>query len=268
MKITFIGTAGGAMMTESRSAPSILINNDLLLDCGEGCTQKLLQLKTLDTINTICITHFHMDHYWGLFPLLIHYLFNKRTVDLIIIGPPQTKATLGKILALLGVRSDFEGFNFNINVKELTDRDGVQEIIGDYTLKCAKMDHTIISFAYRVEQNNQSVCYSGDTRPTQQLVQLAENCNVFICESTFPDKHVKLAEKHGHSTISDAVKMARDANCQKLVLTHLLPLFVKNIIESKDKLKEIFDKEIVFAEDLLTIEIDDKRARGGGLNFS
>lgn len=29
------------------------------------------------------------------------------------------------------------------------------------------------------------------------------------------------------------------------------------MIESKDKLKEIFDKEIVFADDLLTLEIDD-----------
>lgn len=257
MKITFVGTAGGAMLTESRSAPSILINNDLLLDCGEGCTQKLLQLKSLDTINTICITHLHMDHYWGLFPLLIHYLFSNRTADLTIIGPPQHKATFGKILALVVGWSDFGRFHFNINFKELTDRDGVQEIIGDYTLKCAKIDHTLISFAYRVEKNNQSVCYSGDTRPTQQLVKLAENCDVFICEATFPDKLVKLAEKHGHSTILDAVKMARDANCQQLVLTHLLPLFAKDMIESKDKLKEIFDKEIVFADDLLTLEIDD-----------
>jgi len=257
MKITFIGTAGGAMVTESRSSPSILINNDLLLDCGEGCTQKLLQLKTLDTINTICITHFHIDHYWGLFPLLVHYLFSFRTADLTIIGPPQTKATIGKIFAILGGEGDSGRLNFNINFKELTDRDGVQEIKGDYTLKCAKMDHAIISFAYRVEKNNQSVCYSGDTRPTQQLVKLAENCNVFICESTLPDKHLKLADKHGHSTISDTVKMARDANCQKLVLTHLLSFFAKNMIKSKDKLKEIFNKEILFADDLLTLEIDD-----------
>jgi ribonuclease Z len=248
------------MMTESRSAPSILINNDLLLDCGEGCTQKLLQLQTLDTINTICITHLHMDHYWGLFPLLIQYQFSNRTADLTIIGPPQHKATLEKILALVVGWSDFGRLNFNIHFKELTERDGVQEIIGDYIVTCAKMDHTIISFAYRVEKNNQSVCYSGDTSPTQQLVQLAENSDVFICEATFPDKLVQLAEKHGHSTISDAVKMARDANCQKLALTHLLPLFAKNMIESKNKLKEMFDKEIVFADDLLTIEIDYTRA--------
>jgi ribonuclease BN (tRNA processing enzyme) len=48
--------------------------------------------------------------------------------------------------------------------------------------------------------------------------------------------------------------MARNAYCQKLVITHLLPIFAKDIIESKDKLKEIFDKESVFADDLLILE--------------
>jgi ribonuclease BN (tRNA processing enzyme) len=48
--------------------------------------------------------------------------------------------------------------------------------------------------------------------------------------------------------------MARNANCQKLVITHLLPIFAKNMIESQDELKEIFDEEIVFADDLLILE--------------
>jgi len=60
------------------------------------------------------------------------------------------------------------------------------------------MDHAIISYAYRVEKNNKSVCYSGDTRPTEQLIKLADNCDAFICESTFPDKYAKFAEDYGH----------------------------------------------------------------------
>lgn len=62
MKITFLGTAG-SIMTENKSFPSILINNDLLLDCGEACTQKLLKLKFINTIDTICISHLHGDHF-------------------------------------------------------------------------------------------------------------------------------------------------------------------------------------------------------------
>lgn len=38
MKITFIGTSGGFLGAE-KSFPAILINDDLLLDCGEGTTQ-------------------------------------------------------------------------------------------------------------------------------------------------------------------------------------------------------------------------------------
>jgi ribonuclease Z len=254
MKITFLGTAG-SIMTENKSFPSILLNNDLLLDCGEGCTQKLLQLKSIDTINTICITHLHGDHFSGLFSLLWYYWLSNRTTDLTIIGPPKTEATTEKIFSLLNAPGGFEVFNFKIHFKELADINEIQEISVEYGIKCAKMDHAIISFAYRVEKNKKSVCYSGDTKPTKQLIKLADKCNLFICESTFPDKYAKFADEYGHSTPSEVARMARDANCQKLVLVHLYPLFAKKIVRSKKNLKEIFDKGIIIADDLLTVEI-------------
>lgn len=254
MKITFLGTTG-SLMTANKSFPSILINNDLLLDCGEGCTQKLLQLKSINTINTICITHLHGDHVSGLFSLLWYYWLSNRTDDLTIIGPAQTKAITEKIFTLLNAPGGIEVFNFKIYFNELADTNDIQEINGDYRIKCAKMDHVIISFAYRVESNDKSICYSGDTKPTQMLVELADKCNIFICESTFPDKYTKLADEYGHSTPSDAARMARDANCEKLVLVHIYPLFAKKVAKSKDTIKEIFNKEVLFADDLLVLEI-------------
>jgi ribonuclease Z len=246
------------MVSENKSFPSILINNDLLLDCGEGCTQKLVQLKSIDTINTICISHLHGDHFLGLFSLLAQYWLSRRSAELTIIGPPKIKATTRKIFALLGVQGGLEASNFKIDFKELIDSNEIQEIKGDYILKCAKMNHTIISFAYRVEKNKKSICYSGDTKPTQQLVNLAEECNVFICDSTFPEKYIKIAERFRHNTPSGAAKMARDANCKKLVLVHLNPsFFAKEMLKFTDKLKEIFNREIIIADDLLTLEIDD-----------
>ena len=69
MKITFLGTAGSTL-SEHRSYPAILINKDLLLDCGEGTTQKLLQVNAINTIKTIFFTHLHNDHLLGVFSLL------------------------------------------------------------------------------------------------------------------------------------------------------------------------------------------------------
>ena len=256
MKITFLGTTG-SYMTENKSFPSILINDDLLLDCGEGCTQKLLQLKTINTITTICISHLHGDHISGLFSLLWHYWLSNRTTDLTIIGPPHTKATTEKIFTLFNVPGGFEVFNFKLYFNELTDSNEIQEINGDYKIKCAKMDHAILSFAYRVEKNDKIVCYSGDTKPIQRLVKLADKCDVFICESTFPDKYRKFANEYGHSTPTEVAKMARDANCHKLVLVHLYPLFAKKVLKAKKSLKEIFNKEIIIPDDLDTLEIQE-----------
>ena len=62
--------------------------------------KKLLQLKSINTINTICISHWHGDHFSGLFSILWYYWLSNRSADLNIIGPPQTKATTEKIFTL------------------------------------------------------------------------------------------------------------------------------------------------------------------------
>ncbi len=254
MKITFLGTTG-AIITAKRSYPSILINNDLLLDCGEGTTQKLLQVNSINTVKLICLTHLHYDHFNGIFSLLLNYYYNNRTDDLTIIGPPKTKATIEKILDLFNHEGGISEFNYKVYFNELADTNEIQEIEGDYRIKCAKMDHKITSFAYRVEKKEKSFCYSGDTTHTQKLVELADKCNILICESTFPDRNKELAIEYGHCTLSDAARMARDANCEKLVVVHIAPFFFKKIVRSKDKIKEIFNKEVIIADDLLTLEI-------------
>lgn len=257
MKITFLGTTG-SIMTANKSFPSILINNDLLLDCGEGATQKLIQVKSIDTINTICLTHLHGDHFTGIFSLLWYYWLSNRTDDLTIIGPSQTKATIEKIFALTNALEEgIRALRFKVYFNELADTDEIQEIEGDYRIKCAKMEHPITSFAYRVGKKDKSLCYSGDTKYNQKLIKLADKSNILVCESTFPDKYTKLADEYGHCTPSDAAKMARDANCEKLILVHILPYFAKNITKSKENIKKIFDKEILIADDLLTLEIKD-----------
>jgi len=52
--------------------------------------------------------------------------------------------------------------------------------------------------------------------------------------------------------------MARDADCEKLVLVHISPFFAEEIGRSINNIKIIFNKEILTAEDLMTLEIRQK----------
>ncbi|MFX1529662.1 MAG: MBL fold metallo-hydrolase [Promethearchaeota archaeon] len=254
MEITFLGTSGG-ILTAARSYPSILIDRTLLLDCGDGTTQRLMQLNALSSVNTICLSHLHGDHFMGITSLLWYYMFINRKVHLTIIGPSPIKEAVVKLLELQSIPPDFlVKLPFKLQFKELTASDDVFEVQGGYKIKYAEMDHTAPAFAYRIEKNGESVCYSGDSRPTQNLIELAEKSNIFICEATFSDDQKEIAYQYGHCTPIDAAKMARDAGCEKLVLTHISPPFAKTVNQSIDRLKDTFDKEILIAEDLMTLK--------------
>jgi ribonuclease Z len=252
MKVTFLDTVA--------FNHSILIDDFLLLDCGEGTAQKLFQINGINSIKSICFSHLHVDHLMGIFSLLTFYAIRGRKEDLTIYGPSGTKETIEQILVLLykSVNPNFQGtlnsFPFKIHFPVLIRSSEIQEIQDNYKIKYIQMEHRKVpAFAYRMERDGKSICYSGDTRPNPRLIKLARKCNIFICESTFPDRHTKRAEETGHCTTSDTAKMARDADCEKLVVVHIDPRYKEeiNIFE----MQKIFNKEILIAQKFMTLEI-------------
>jgi len=204
------------------------------------------------------LNSFTWGSFYGNFFSALAFLAHYRKSDLTIIGPSHSKETIEKIFALTNAPGGLKVLQFKIHFKELTSNEEVQEILGEYKIKYAMMEHPILAFAYRVEKNGKVVCYSGDTKPNQKLINLANKSDIFICESTIPDNQAKFANKYGHCTPSDAARMARDADCEKLVLVHISPFFAEEIGRSINNIKKIFNKEILTAEDLMTLDIRQK----------
>ena len=65
------------------------------------------------------------------------------------------------------------------------------------------------------------IVYTGDTRPSDRIVELARNADVLIHEATFGDEMADRAKEDGHSTPSEAAQIALKANVKLLVLTHI-----------------------------------------------
>lgn len=89
LQVYFLGTAG-AMPTPHRNPPSIMIrrgSDTLLFDCGEGTQQQMMRARTGFLVQSIFITHWHADHFLGIFGLLQSLSFMGRTDLLTIYGP-------------------------------------------------------------------------------------------------------------------------------------------------------------------------------------
>ncbi len=65
------------------------------------------------------------------------------------------------------------------------------------------------------------IVYTGDTRPSKNLVKFAENADLLIHDATFDDELWERAREDGHSTPSQAAETAKKAGAKWLVLTHI-----------------------------------------------
>jgi ribonuclease BN (tRNA processing enzyme) len=121
---------------------------------------------------------------------------------------------------------------------------------GAFEVDSLPVEHTEHSLAYRITATNgTSVVYSGDTDACDNLVILAKDTDVLICESALPDA-MKVT---GHLTPSLAGEMATRANVKKLVLTHFYPEC--DTVDIFAQCRKTYEGPLVLAEDLTEITV-------------
>ena len=70
-------------------------------------------------------------------------------------------------------------------------------------------------------QKGRILAILGDTRFCPQSITLARGANVLVHEATFAAEDGTLAYDYFHSTAAQAAMIAKEANVQKLILTHI-----------------------------------------------
>ncbi len=97
------------------------------------------------------------------------------------------------------------------------------------------------------------IVYTGDTRPSESLVRLAENADLLIHEATFDDELLERADEDGHSTPSQAATTAKEAGAKRLVLTHISARYKDASLLLEQARKAFSNTEL--AEDFLKIDL-------------
>jgi ribonuclease Z len=243
MKITFLGTSG-SMITADRVNISILIDADLLLDVGEGATQRLLQMNCdLNEIKRICITHFHQDHVSGLPGLIWTMWQNERQQPLEIIGPEGIQSFTISLLELM--KTPLHALTYDLRFIEV-----IGGSLIDDSISAIEANHQIQSMCYRIRREA-CICYSGDTIPCESIENLSGGCDVLIHEASFPNDMKELAHKYGHSTPEDAGKLAKKAGVKEaLVLIHWSEKYFHDKASLIAQARTSFDGKIIIASDL------------------
>jgi len=264
VRIVFLGTSAG-MPSRSRNVASVAVVMDgrvVLFDCGEGTQQQLMRAEHVRSggIEAIFITHLHGDHLFGLPGLLSSLGLGGRRDPLTVYGPRGVAAYL-KSIPYFGIAYELtvieieagevrRGNGYRVHAAPVVHhapcfayRVDEDERPGKFDADKARalgvppgpafgalqrgedVDGVRSADVVGPSRPGRSVVYCTDTRPCESAVVLARGANVLIHESTYDATLSAEATARDHSTATEAATVARDADVERLILTHISPRY-------------------------------------------
>ena len=86
-----------------------------------------------------------------------------------------------------------------------------------------------VSFVFNYEKDDREykLVYTGDTRPTEQLVELASDADLLIHEATLEHYMLKDCQIKKHSTFTEAIDCSKQARAKFTIFTHFSQRYAK-----------------------------------------
>jgi len=257
MKLVVLGS--GTSVPHPRRASSAFwletSGGSLLLDCSADAPHRMAQ-ENLDWINldAIWISHLHLDHCAGLAPLLFGIKWtpgiNRRQKPLKIFGCEG----ITKLLKAIDESSNYKLFEqpFPLEFHEFapTEEPRQVEMLVGLSAQILSTPHRHESLAIRLtDANGTTLVYTSDTGYAESLAEFARGVDLLILECSFyrdkpTVKHLELA---------DAMRIAKLAGPQRLLLTHLYSVWDE--VDLETEAKKLWAGETIGAYDGLRLEI-------------
>jgi ribonuclease BN (tRNA processing enzyme) len=222
MRLTVVGCAGSFPGPESPAscylveAPQGGRTFRLVLDLGNGAFGALQRHVDPYTVDMVGLSHLHADH---CLDLCSYYVARKYHPD----GPPEAIPVYGPFGTADRLAVAY-GLPLEPGMRDIFDfhawlAAGDARLLGPLSVSVAPACHPVEAYLIRLEHEGRSLVYTGDTGPTDALVDLADGADVLVCEATFRDGDANPPDVH--LTGRQAGEYARRAGVGRLVITHV-----------------------------------------------
>jgi len=297
--ITGSGSALPDPQRGSAGAAVVVDGTILQFDCGSR-TMENLMLAGINPaeVDYIVLTHLHHDHVASYDYFVMTSWIAGRRNPFRVFGPKGTvdmsdKALNGKMALHVSYSEKRGRGKPPVEVKDIGPGIVVEE--KDFKVTATEVPHWgetegTTTLGYRIDSPYGSVVISGDTGPSQNIVDLAQGADLLVHECCQPDagmqvggefskvrkenEHIDLGSPgRGHTSPSELGFVAQKARVKKLVATHLPPyMSVDAAVEMSSKyygprqprgiwtelisaVKKYYDGSFVVGEDAMVIEI-------------
>ena len=261
-----------------------MAGTQLMVDCGPAATHKLVKAGLWPTkIDYLFFTHHHFDHDID-YPCFLLCRWDQsigKENELQVFGPVLTeRITEGILDAERGIFAhDWRArVNHPLSQQVYVNRGGVlprkpphvlAKDIGagkvfsadTWEVTTAPAVHVqpyLDSLAYRIDSEEGSMVFTGDTGPCDSVVQLAKGADTMLC-MCWDDQDVMDAngEGAGQCGTTGAARMAQEAGVKKLVLVHVGPHLSSHGPMEKGigDVRRIYDGEVLFSDELMSFDV-------------
>ncbi|MCS6874143.1 MAG: ribonuclease Z [Pyrinomonadaceae bacterium] len=224
MRLVVLGS-GSSVPHAKRTSSAYWIESEtskILIDCAPSAICRMPQenLKWFE-IDSIWISHFHLDHVGGLAPLLFSLKYSPETQSrkkpLRIFGPYGLTRLIKNFDSVNNYRL-FEQV-FSLEIHEIESLQEFQ-IADDLVAVALKTPHTEESLAISIRDRiGRRVVFTSDTGYDIKLADFARRAELFILECSF----VESKPVQTHLQLSEAIHLVRRAEPKQAMLTHFYP---------------------------------------------
>lgn len=213
----------GSLPGPDSPASSYLVEADgarIVLDLGSGALgplQRHVGVTSLGSLDAVLLSHLHPDHCMDLCGLYVALRYGGLSAGrlLPVYGPAGAAR---RMAAAYGTEPD-PGLSGAFDFAAYPDGEFA---VGPFTIRVAPVVHPIPAYAISVEHDGRRLVYSGDTGPSDALIELARDADLLLCEAAFDDRDDELPPGL-HLTGRQAGEHAAAAGVGRLVVTHVPP---------------------------------------------
>ncbi|MGV9826657.1 MULTISPECIES: cyclic nucleotide-degrading phosphodiesterase [unclassified Gordonia (in: high G+C Gram-positive bacteria)] len=223
MRLTVLGcsgSVGGPGAACSGYLFTVPGEQPVLVDCGPGVFGELQRFADPNSV-AVVLSHLHADHCLDLPAMLVwrRYAPVPAVGKAPLYGPPGTALRIGAGSSEFAGQIDDVGDTFDPHEWS----DGIEITLGGMTIHPVRVDHPPATFGLRITgPQGQVVAFSGDSGPCDELVDLAADADIFLCEASWTHAPSE-RPPHLHMSGIEAGEMATKANAKSLAITHVAP---------------------------------------------